>query len=103
MCLQEVLKEREAEINALEQSLKEKPVSSSAAVGQVLSVSSASDRENEMDDAGLKELSPLTLKQFKALRHLSLQKTAEPTMDFSETLDRINELMLYVTVTICCV
>ena len=56
-----------------------------------------------MDDTDLKELSPSTLKQFKALRRLSLQKTAEPAMDSFETLDRLNELMLYVKVTICCV
>ena len=102
MRLQEVLKEREAEISTLEQSLKEKPVSSSADVVQVPAIAVATDTEAEVDDTKFKELSPTTLKQFKALRRLSLQKTAEPAMDTSETLDRLNELMLYVKFSIHC-
>ena len=100
MRLQEVLKEREAEISTLEQSLKEKPISSSTVVEKVPAIPEAEDVENDDDDAKLRELSPTTLKQFKDLRRLSrrlsLQRTAEPAVDSSETLDRLNELMLYV-------
>lgn len=102
MRLQEVLKEREAEISTLEQTLKEKQTTSSAGARQVSIISEAEDAENGAEDTNLKELSPATLQQFKALRRLSLQRTSEPAMDSSETLDRLNELMLYVKVTICC-
>jgi DNA repair exonuclease SbcCD ATPase subunit len=104
MRLQEVLKEREAEISTLEESLKEKPVQSSAVAEQISPTTEADDAENEVDDTNFKELSPTTLKQFKHLRRLSrrlsLQKTAEPAVDSSETLDHLNELMLYVNVAI---
>ena len=105
MRLQEVLKEREAEIDTLEQSLKDKAARSTAGVDHISSISEAEDAENDVDDSKIKELSPTTLKQFKDLRRLSrrlsLQKT-EPAVDSSETLDRLNELMLYVNVFILC-
>ncbi|KAF8584073.1 kinesin [Ramaria rubella] len=94
MRLQEVLKEREAEISSLEQSLKERPPKPTAVVQEI----SEAEDDNEIADSNLKDLSPKTLKQFKTLRRLSrrlsLQKATEPPEDTSETLDRLNELML---------
>lgn len=104
MRLQEVLKEREAEISTLEQSLKDRPAKPLPAARGISAISELDDAENELDEAKVKELSPKTLKQFKDLRRLSrrlsLQNPGEPTgdpvVDPSETLDRLNELMLYV-------
>jgi kinesin family protein 4/21/27 len=100
MRLQEVLKEREAEISALEQSLNERPSEPALLSQSTTHISEADDAENEVDGVGLNELSPKTLKQFKDLRRLSrrlsLQKPAETPVDPSETLDRLNELMLFV-------
>ncbi|KAF8517592.1 kinesin-domain-containing protein [Hysterangium stoloniferum] len=98
MRLQEVLKEREAEISSLEQSLKERPLEPTLVPKALTHISEADDAENEVDNPTLKELSPKTLKQFKDLRRLSrrlsLQQPAETPADPSETLDRLNELML---------
>ncbi|KIJ44279.1 hypothetical protein M422DRAFT_168492, partial [Sphaerobolus stellatus SS14] len=95
MRLQEVLKEREGEILSLEQSLKEKEIKPSH---EITPIPEIDDKEPDMEDPNFKELSPTTLKQFKALRRLSrrlsLQKPEEPPADPSETLDRLNELML---------
>lgn len=100
MRLQEVLKEREAEINNLEQSLKEKTKDETAPVEDITPIPEGDDQEPELQDPSLRDLSPTTLKQFKDLRRLSrrlsLQKPAEHEADPSETLGRLNELMLYV-------
>lgn len=98
MRLQEVLKEREAEIGTLEESLKGKATGVSSLVQDIPPIPEVDDAENEISDPSLSELSPTTLQQFKDLRRLSkrlsLQKLPELTTSPSETLDRLNELML---------
>ncbi|GJJ12322.1 hypothetical protein Clacol_006563 [Clathrus columnatus] len=98
MRLQEVLKEREAEISTLEESLKTKTNGVPHQIQDIPPIPEVDDVENELSDPSLNELSPTTLKQFKDLRRLSkrlsLQTPPESLTESSETLDRLNELML---------
>lgn len=103
MRLQEVLKEREAEISMLEGSLKENGKDETV-------VPSPITKEIELvktngDVGPLAHLSPETLNQFDTIRetmvnghvHDNLENGSEKTGSVSETdesLDRLNELML---------
>ena len=103
MRLQEVLREREAEISALESSLKEKEQStpSPSELGALQSTEVGHSTH----------LSPTTIQKFNAVRksmrlHHSLishvhsnasdNDVDAPDNDVDESLDRLNELMLYV-------
>ena len=102
MRLQEVLKEREAEISMLEESLKEsqtKPVNGTAIVeAETNGVNGASSVHPEA------ALSPKTLHQFDNIRKTmenginghSTQTETGSSLSEDESLDRLNELMLYV-------
>ncbi|KAL4077254.1 hypothetical protein V8B97DRAFT_1413252 [Scleroderma yunnanense] len=94
MRLQEVLKEREAEIQLLEASLKDKEHTSSTAVFPTTGQSS-----NDVDDPST-HLSPTTAQKFQAVRKsmelhgvtpLANDTTSDAEVD--ESLDRLNELM----------
>lgn len=99
MRLQEVLREREAEISALESSLKEKEQSTT---------SPAEHQVPEADHST--HLSPLTIEKFNAVRtsmrlHHDLLPQADsdaPDGDVDESLDKLNELMLYVHSSTTC-
>lgn len=91
MRLQEVLKEREAEISSLEQSLKESSRGASA-LPTPMSVSPTTPSNGDAS------LSPKTLNNFNELRgaldnHTALNGTSS---DVDETHERLNELMRYV-------
>ena len=97
MRLQEVLKEREAEITLLEESFKgtqqyEKPV--------VNGIANDQDR-SEMNGNPAESLSPKTLYQFDNIRKTMENGNghAETASSYSddESLERLNELMLYVS------
>lgn len=89
MRLQEVLKERETEIQSLEASLKEKEPSS--IIGQ---------SQNDADDPST-HLSPTTAQKFQAVRKnmelhgvTTLANGTASDTEVDESLDRLNELML---------
>ncbi|KAG1800889.1 kinesin-domain-containing protein [Suillus plorans] len=94
MRLQEVLREREAEIGVLESSLKEKEQTTPTLVA------SQALQSTEADD--LTHLSPKTIQKFDAVRksmklHHDLIPDVDvdvPDNDVDESLDRLNELML---------
>ncbi|KAG1778505.1 kinesin-domain-containing protein [Suillus placidus] len=94
MRLQEVLREREAEISALESSLKEKEEAAPTLVEP------HALQSTEADD--LTHLSPKTIQKFDAVRksmrlHHDLIPDVDgdvPDNDVDESLDRLNELML---------
>lgn len=96
MRLQEVLREREAEISALESSLKEKDQAAPN------STELHAPQSTEADD--MTHLSPKTIQKFDAVRksmklHHDLIPDVDddaPDNDVDESLDRLNELMLYV-------
>ena len=97
MRLQEVLKDREREISLLEESLKERQQDKRPS-----SAGSNSNRDDVVDEEPLvldTMLSPKTLNQFDHIRK-SMEGTnghamyAENPED--ESLERLNELMLYV-------
>jgi arginine deiminase len=96
MRLQEVLREREAEISTLESSLKEKEQAAPTLV------ESHALQSTEADE--LTHLSPKTIQKFDAVRksmrlHHDLIPDVDsdaPDNDVDESLDRLNELMLYV-------
>lgn len=93
MRLQEVLKEREAEIIALEVSLKEKEQISAVAPSVTTVSTDATDPSTH--------LSPTTAQKFEAIRKSMalhgvspLPNGASPDTEVDESLDRLNELML---------
>ncbi|KAG1754309.1 kinesin-domain-containing protein [Suillus lakei] len=94
MRLQEVLREREAEISALESSLKEKDQTAPTPMEP------HALQSTETDD--LTHLSPKTIQKFDAVRrsmrlHHDLIPDVDddaPDNDVDESLDRLNELML---------
>lgn len=105
MRLQEVLKEREAEISSLETSLKE---SEQARVVETPTVESKASRVNGVNGHanGIEDvllnatLSPRTLDQFDHIRktmegngHAVLTESSSVTSD-DDSLERLNELML---------
>ncbi|KAI0078121.1 kinesin-domain-containing protein [Panus rudis PR-1116 ss-1] len=105
MRLQEVLKEREAEITALETSLREsedrgrkaeRSPSPPTAVNGDSSVTANGHVNGDAEDGeALMHLSPKTRSQFRELRRsmdLSLNKPNAPT-DHDASLERLNELM----------
>ncbi|KAI6045585.1 kinesin-domain-containing protein [Pisolithus marmoratus] len=92
MRLQEVLKEREAEISALEISLKEKE--------QIPVTPPVATVSNDVVDPST-HLSPTTAQKFEAIRRSMalhgvspLPNGASPDTEVDESLDRLNELML---------
>ncbi|KIM26341.1 hypothetical protein M408DRAFT_330691 [Serendipita vermifera MAFF 305830] len=95
MRLQEVLKEREAEIGALEGSLKDmqaqqKPRATS------LTLNGTHTEDKDTPSSG--RLSPTTMKRFARIRSSLIIEHPpkfpdEPTPDASETVDRLDELM----------
>lgn len=96
MRLQEVLKERETEITALEQSLQEKEkVKKVTPTLEGLTNGGSHPEENGDSPLDL-HLSPKTMNQFQELRH-SLDDIPSPT-DNEESLLRLNELMRWVFV-----
>ena len=90
MRLQEVLKEREAEITALEQSLKDKD--SSLTPPAQASPDTPSTPVNG-DTSPELHLSPKTRSQFQELRNSLDQPDGLPASDADESLERLNELM----------
>ncbi|KAI0780599.1 kinesin [Trametes elegans] len=92
MRLQDVLKEREAEISALETTLKEKnePNGTSSSLAAELDRSAS-----ESDSNDYMHLSPKTLNQFSEIRKsLDLHHANQYTVsDVDESLVRLNELM----------
>ncbi|KZT09755.1 kinesin [Laetiporus sulphureus 93-53] len=97
MRLQEVLQEREAEISALETSLKEKD---RAAALASLSQTPSDAPTTPVNGLGSPELSlnlsPKTMAQFKQLRHslhIQVSDTGSTLPDVDESLERLNELM----------
>ena len=93
MRLQDVIKEREAEITALETTLKEK---NQAEAAHTL----VSPKRNVAEPNGdtLLHLSPKTITQFSEIRKsLDLHHVNQYTAsDVDESLERLNELMRYV-------
>ncbi|KAF9227741.1 kinesin-domain-containing protein [Gyrodon lividus] len=94
MRLQEVLKEREAEIGALEATLKEKEhAESSPAINET-------SKPSEAEDLAM-HLSPTTMQKFNAVRKsMELHHGVSPAadcisadVDVDESLDRLNELI----------
>ena len=90
MRLQEVLKEREAEITALEQSLKEKDSSTTPPVQPSLESPTTPVKGDVSPDL---HLSPKTRSQFQELRNSLDQPDGLPASDADESLERLNELM----------
>ena len=101
MRLQDVLKEREQEIAALEISLKEKEsVSSSSTVSVSLPLTPEVDAEDHVNGrtSPTSYLTPQTMHQFDELKS-SVQIThgrsdSVTTSEADETLERLNELMM---------
>ncbi|KAG6335027.1 hypothetical protein ID866_4053 [Astraeus odoratus] len=94
MRLQEVLKEREAEINALEASLKVKDQASAEVPPVAVQLS------NDVEDPST-HLSPTTAEKFQAVRKsmelygvTPLPNGESSDTEVDESLDRLNELML---------
>jgi kinesin family protein 4/21/27 len=101
MRLQEVLKERETEIRTLEESLKESQ-SKQAGNYDKTAVSSPSDKPDAIsNDVGL---SPKTLNHFDHIKQSMVNGNAHAVnsdhgsnhSESDESLERLNELMLYV-------
>lgn len=87
MRLQEVLKEREAEITSLEATIKEKDGTSY--------VSSDKDLPNGHAPAGESDLSPQIMDQIAAIRRsMEIRNPPSDLVDDNDPLDRLNELML---------
>lgn len=91
MRLQDVIKEREAEISALETTLKEK--------GQPITATQPPTKRDvpELNGEALIHLSPQTITQFSEIRRsLDLHHVNHYTSsDVDESLERLNELMRY--------
>lgn len=102
MRLQEVLKDREAEISALEISLKERDeATTSSNLTPVLAINGKQTNGHETHTM---HLSPSTVQKFNAVRKsmelhhgmVSQPQGDVPDTDVDESLDRLNELMLFV-------
>lgn len=106
MRLQEVLKEREAEISALENSLKE--TTEENLPSKEVSHAHTNGHANSVADGAIASLSPRIINQFDHIRksmeingnghtndahETGSEKVSEP----DESLERLNELMLYVS------
>ncbi|KAH7915305.1 kinesin-domain-containing protein, partial [Hygrophoropsis aurantiaca] len=100
MRLQEVLKDREAEISALEISLKERDeATTSSNLTPVLAINGKQTNGHETHTM---HLSPSTVQKFNAVRKsmelhhgmVSQPQGDVPDTDVDESLDRLNELML---------
>jgi hypothetical protein len=97
MRLQEVLKEREAEISALEANLKEKEHAEQSPIVN------ETPKPSEVEDLAM-HLSPTTMQKFNAvcksmeIHHgvssVADSASADVDADVDESLDRLNELML---------
>lgn len=89
MRLQEVLKEREAEISALETTLREKEEADTA--------SPPTETAKGSEDQTM-HLSPMTIQKFNAVRKSmqlhGMSNDLNADSDVDESLDRLNELML---------
>ncbi len=102
MRLQEVLKEREAEIGALEGSLKQmKTQSKPRATSLTLNGTREEDEDATDNVKSSGRLSPTTMKRFARIRSSLIIEhppkfTDEPTPEASETVDRLDELMRFV-------
>ena len=103
MRLQEVLKEREAEITTLEQSLKEsqqqklaQPIIVNGVDGEVYQIDDISD-DGANDGDISSALSPKTLNRFESIRKTMENGHMDTASSHSEdeSLERLNELMLY--------
>ncbi len=103
MRLQEVLKEREAEITTLEQSLKEsqqqkmaQPIIVNGVDGEVYQIDNISD-DGANDGVLTSALSPKTLNRFESIRNTMENGHIDTASSHSEdeSLERLNELMLY--------
>jgi chromosome segregation ATPase len=103
MRLQEVLREREAEITTLEQSLKDGRQGQQQLVNPVIisgvdvnHVEGGDDGESTSTGEGL-DLSPKTLNRFESIRRTmeNGQTDAVSSQNEDESLERLNELMLY--------
>lgn len=97
MRLQEVLKERETEINALEGSLKEMQTQNKPRATSLTLNGTKADE----DAPASGRLSPTTMKRFARIRSSLIiehppQFPDEPTPEASETVDRLDELMRYI-------
>ena len=97
MRLQEVLKEREAEIGTLEKSLLEKDVQERAVAPSVVPVPTTTTETNG-DVSPSTHLSPKTMHNFTEIRHgmSHMRGDSESTGSGSapdENLERLNELM----------
>lgn len=93
MRLQDVIKEREAEISALEATVREK---NRAEANGTLTQSSQSKRDNSQANGdALIHLSPKTMTHFSEIRKsLDLHHANHYTVsDVDESLQRLNELM----------
>lgn len=93
MRLQDVLKEREAEITALEQSLKES--SRRPSLTETPLTSQAASVNGDATTSPSMSLSPKTINQFEELRHSIDPSDNGSVSDADESLDRLNELMRY--------
>ena len=103
MRLQEVLKEREAEITTLEHSLKEsqqqklaQPIIVNGVDGEVYQIGDISD-DGANDGDISSTLSPKTLNRFESIRKTMENGHMDTASSHSEdeSLERLNELMLY--------
>ncbi len=93
MRLQEVLKERESDIESLERTLKDKDT-----LNALATLMQASDQPSVNDKPLSEDLSPQAADHFAAIRR-SMELRHPTTDNESETddsIDRLNELMLYV-------
>ena len=88
--LQEILVERESEINLLEQSLREKE--RPPTLPETPSSTSPATPANG-EPSPLAHLSPKTMNQFQELRMSLDQSENGSAEDAEESLDRLNELM----------
>ena len=102
MRLQEVLREREVEITTLEKSLKEGRQEQQQPVDPVIingvDINHVEDGDGESTSAGEGlNLSPKTLNQFESIRKTmeNSQTDAISSQNEDESLERLNELMLY--------
>jgi kinesin family protein 4/21/27 len=101
MRLQEVLKERETEIRVLEESLKESQANQLTGQDRGVVISSSEIQDSVASVTGL---SPKTLNNFDQIKQTMVNgnvHTANPDhtsnhSESDESLERLNELMLYV-------
>lgn len=93
MRLQEVLKEREAEISALEQSLKEK---NGATQQSQIPPPDSPSTPVQVDSSAMAHFSPKTRSQFEELHNSISHTESAPVIDADGSLQRLNELMRYV-------